>query len=239
MAGNEVHYTILVVEDDRHTRELLTYNLLDAGFQVHSADNGVAALTILRERVVDLIVCDIMLPKMDGFALREELLGDPGLRDIAFLYLTAKTMPEDQIRGLGYGVDEYITKPFNPQVLLARIEAVLARRESFARAAQIDQLTQLLNRQTCERAIRRELERIRRYSATGSLVFLDIDEFKSVNDDFGHAAGDRALVHLAMVLKQNTRRVRHCRALRRRGVRAFLPGNAGTGGDACAGNACN
>ncbi len=207
MTESAVEYTMLVVEDDQHTAELLTYNLEESGFRVVAAGDGEEALDLLREHVVDLIVCDIMLPKMDGFAFRDALLADPALKDIAFLFLTAKNLPEDQIRGLQTGVDEYITKPFDPQVLVARVEAVLARRESFARAARLDPLTQLLNRQAGEREIRRELARVQRYPGTGTLVFLDIDEFKQVNDRFGHAAGDRALIRLAEVLRESTRNV--------------------------------
>lgn len=207
MTEQRNEHVVLVVEDDRHTRELLTFNLEDAGFQVLAAPDGAAALAVLREQTVDLIVCDIMMPRMDGFALREALLRDPALKEIAFLFLTAKTMPEDEIRGLRTGVDEYLTKPFNPEVIVARVEAVLARRASFARAGRIDALTQLLNRQACVHEIRRELNRVRRYPAVASLLFIDVDEFKRVNDAHGHAAGDRALVRLADALRQNSRSV--------------------------------
>ena len=207
MSEFERQYTVLVVEDDAHTRELLLFNLEDAGYLTLSAENGLEALGLLEGRVVDIIICDIMMPRMDGFALREAILSRPKLRDIGFIFLSAKAMPEDEIKGLRYGVDEYITKPFNPEVLVARAEAVLARRAALAKAAQLDPLTQLYNRQTGEREIRRELERIQRYPSIGSLGFLDIDGFKAVNDSQGHAAGDRALVALAEVLKENTRSV--------------------------------
>ncbi len=207
MSECERQYTVLVVEDDAHTRELLLFNLEDAGYLTLSAENGLEALGLLEGRVVDIIICDIMMPRMDGFALREAILSRPKLRDIGFIFLSAKSMPEDEIKGLRYGVDEYITKPFNPEVLVARVEAVLARRAALAKAAQLDPLTQLFNRQTGEREIRRELERIQRYPSIGSLGFLDIDGFKAVNDSQGHAAGDRALVALAEVLKENIRSV--------------------------------
>jgi diguanylate cyclase (GGDEF)-like protein len=87
------------------------------------------------------------------------------------------------------------------------VEAVLTRRETLAHAAQLDSLTQLYNRQAGEREVRRELERIQRYPSVAALAFLDIDEFKEVNDVHGHAAGDRALVSLAEVFKQNIRSV--------------------------------
>lgn len=201
------NYTVLVVEDDPHTAELLAYTLGSAGFQVFTAASGPDALKKLEIVMVDLIVSDVMMPEMDGFKMREKIVQDGVLRDIPFVFLTAKGTSEDQIRGLSSGADEYVTKPFDPQVLIARIHAVLRRRENFSRVARLDTLTGLLNRTTLEREVQRELARIKRYPADGSLVFLDIDGFKQVNDTFGHAAGDRALLQLASALTKDIRSV--------------------------------
>ncbi len=200
-------YTVLLVEDDPHTTELLAYNLSEAGFQVFTAEDGISALRKLDIVTVDLIISDVMMPEMDGFAFRERIIQDPVMREVPFIFLTAKGTPEDQIRGLGMGADEYITKPFDPEVLIARVHAVLRRRENFARVARLDPLTQLLNRQTLQREVERELARIKRYPAVATLVFLDIDGFKQVNDKYGHAAGDRALVQLAAALTKDIRSV--------------------------------
>lgn len=200
-------YSVLVVEDDRHTAELLSYNLSEAGFHVFQAHDGADALKKLDIVTVDLIICDIMMPNMDGFALRQKLLRDPALRQTPFIFLTAKSQPEDQIRGLETGVDEYVTKPFEPQVLVARVHAVLRRHENMAQLVRRDPLTQLLNRNTLEREINRELARIKRYSGIGTLVFLDLDDFKEINDRLGHATGDRALVRLASVLTSEIRSI--------------------------------
>ncbi len=148
-----------------------------------------------------------MMPGMDGFTFRDRILSNPVLRELPFVFLTAKLAPEDQIRGLASGVDEYITKPFDPQVLIARIHAVLRRHENMARLVRRDPLTQLLNRNTLEREIRRELERVKRYPANACFVFLDIDGFKALNDECGHAAGDRALIRLASALTKDVRSV--------------------------------
>jgi diguanylate cyclase (GGDEF)-like protein len=201
------NYAVLVVEDDPHTAELLSYTLSAAGFHVFTAASGPEALKKLEIVMVDLIVSDVMMREMDGFAMRDRIVQDTVLRDIPFVFLTAKGTSEDQIRGLSSGADEYVTKPFDPQVLIARIHAVLRRRENFSRVARLDTLTGLLNRQTLERDVQRELARIKRYPSNGSLVFLDIDGFKQVNDQFGHAAGDRALLHLATALTKDMRSI--------------------------------
>lgn len=200
-------YTVLLVEDDPHTAELLAYTLSSAGFQVFTAVSGVDALKKLEIIAVDLIVSDVMMPEMDGFEMRDRIVENPVLREVPFVFLTAKGTSQDQIRGLSSGVDEYVTKPFDPQVLIARVHAVLRRRENYSRAARLDTLTGLLNRQSLQHDIERELARIKRYPAQASLVFLDIDGFKQVNDVYGHAAGDRALRQLAAALTKETRSV--------------------------------
>ena len=198
---------VLVLEDDPHACELLAYSLAEAGYNVLTAANGQEGLQKLEDQVVDVIVCDIMMPVMDGFAFRDAVLEDPVLREIAFVFLTARTMPEDQVRGLRTGVDEYITKPYDPEVLIARIESVLTRRDSFTQVARLDTMTQVLNRRTLENEIARELERVRRYKSVGSLAFLDVDNFKVINDTCGHAAGDTVLQNLADIMKENIRTV--------------------------------
>jgi len=198
---------ILIIEDDGNMRELLSYNLGEAGYTVLEAHDGKEGLEKLTNELPDLVLCDVMMPNMNGFALREAMLADPATRDIPFIFLTAKSHPQDQVRGLQSGVDEYITKPFDLDVLLARIDAVLQRRQNFARLASIDSLTELLNRQATERAIRRELGRIRRYPSLATLMFVDIDNFKGLNDEYGHALGDKVLVHLAGIFVDQSRAV--------------------------------
>jgi diguanylate cyclase (GGDEF)-like protein len=207
MTTGENQRTVLVVEDNPHTAELLDFNFNEAGFRVRVAEDGHEAVRVLRSDTVDVIVCDIMMPKLDGFELREFVMRDPVLREIAFIFLTAKTLAEDELRGLATGADEYVTKPFDPEVLIARVRAVLKRREEFDRVARLDPLTQMLNRPTLEKEIQRELERLRRYAGVGVLVFLDIDGFKQFNDKYEHAVGDRVLQHLARVIGANVRQV--------------------------------
>lgn len=197
--------TILVVEDNVSTLELIKYNLIDAGHRILTANSGAEALETLHKSKVHLVISDVMMPEMDGFTLRERLIDDPILSDIPFIFLTARVRSEDHIRGLNSGADDYITKPFDPAVLVARVKAVLARRENLEEKSRRDFLTGLLNRSALEQEIGKELDRLIRYKHKGSLVFLDIDNFKAINDTYGHAAGDLVLMRLSEILSIHSR----------------------------------
>lgn len=199
--------SLLVVEDEAPTREILHYLLTRAGYNVWMAENGRVALELLMHKPCDMIVCDVMMPEMDGFTLRELVRGNPRTREIPFIFLTARSQSTDQIRGLESGVEDYITKPFEPAVLKARVEAVLRRRAAYARSSCSDPLTRLLNRHALEQEIRKSLERVQRYGEIGSMLFLDIDNFKKINDTYGHAMGDRVLVRFAEMIQAHSRQI--------------------------------
>ena len=198
---------VLIVEDDPRLLRLIRHVLTGSGFRTVAAPNAEQGLTLARRERPDLIISDINMPGVDGFGFRERLMADPELRRVPFLFLTARDAPEDEIRGLHYGVDEYITKPFVPAVLAARVEAVLQRHQTYMEMVRRDPLTGLLSRPSFQNDVSRELERLKRFGGVGCLIFMDLDNFKKVNDWFGHAAGDEVLVGLAELLKQQTRSV--------------------------------
>jgi two-component system, OmpR family, alkaline phosphatase synthesis response regulator PhoP len=119
--------SVLVVEDDHDIRELVSYNLLKDGFQVAGVASAEEALVIAQSRPVDLILVDLMLPGMDGLTLCRKLKEDPGTAQILLIILTAKGEDRDIVAGLNLGAEDYITKPFSPKVLVARVRAVLRR----------------------------------------------------------------------------------------------------------------
>lgn len=199
--------TILAIDDEQHTLRLIEYNLQNAGFTVVTAANGAGGLEILKRIQVDLVLCDIMMPGIDGFSFWEQLKIDPQTQHIPFIFLTARAQADDEVRGLTLGVDEYITKPFDPQVLIARVQAVLDRRRTFDLMTRHDALTGLLNRPALEQDVRRELVRLQRYGAIGCLAFIDLDNFKRINDTCGHQTGDRVLRRFAQLVTSNTREV--------------------------------
>jgi len=120
---------ILVVDDEENIRELVRYNLAREGYQVTTVGSGEEALKQAGEKPPDLIVLDLMLPGMDGFDVCRQLKSDPRTAHIPIVMLTVKGEESDIVVGLELGADDYITKPFSPKVLLARIKAVLRRRE--------------------------------------------------------------------------------------------------------------
>jgi len=118
---------ILVVEDEAPLVTLLRYNLEGAGFEVADAPDGEEALVSIAERKPDLILLDWMLPLVSGLEVCRQIRRKPDLRDIPIIMLTARGEEEDRIRGLDDGADDYVTKPFSPSELLARVRAVLRR----------------------------------------------------------------------------------------------------------------
>ena len=121
----EPEATLLVVEDETNIRELLTTSLRFAGFEVHAAPDGRTALQLAGEHEIDLAVLDIMLPDMDGFSVTRTLR-ERGA-DLPIVFLTARDSLDDKIKGLTVGGDDYVTKPFSLEEVVARIRAVLRR----------------------------------------------------------------------------------------------------------------
>jgi two-component system phosphate regulon response regulator PhoB len=123
---------ILVVEDDENIQQLVGYNLAKAGFSVLYAENGEQALASVKRDSPDLVVLDIMLPSLNGFEVCKIMRKDPQTRTLPIIMLTAKGEENDVTAGLDLGADDYITKPFSPKILVARIKAALRRREELS-----------------------------------------------------------------------------------------------------------
>ena len=118
---------ILIVEDELPLITLLRYNLEEAGFEVDEATNGDEALISVRERLPDLVVLDWMLPAVSGIEVCRQFRRRPETRNLPVIMLTARSEEADRVRGLDSGADDYITKPFSPKELIARVRAVLRR----------------------------------------------------------------------------------------------------------------
>jgi two-component system alkaline phosphatase synthesis response regulator PhoP len=127
---------ILVIEDDEDILQLLKYNLAKEGYQVTGAASGEEALTVLRTNVPDLVLLDLMLPGIDGLEVCRLLKREAKTSQIPIIMLTAKGEEADIVTGLELGADDYITKPFSPRVMLARVRTVLRRRQAEPPAAE-------------------------------------------------------------------------------------------------------
>ncbi len=120
-------HQILIVEDEQDIADLIRFNLERAGYQVHTAADGISGNQLAVELRPDLIVLDLMLPGRDGFGVFKELRRDTRTADIPVLMLTARSQTEDRIKGLEAGADDYLTKPFSPKELMLRVQAILKR----------------------------------------------------------------------------------------------------------------
>ncbi len=127
---------ILVVEDDRDINELIRYNLEREGFEVLSLFDGAQAVDIVETRKPDLVLLDLMLPECDGLQICRELKGEDSTKNIPIIMITAKGTESDVVVGLSMGADDYLAKPFSPQVLLARIKAIFRRTSTAVEATQ-------------------------------------------------------------------------------------------------------
>lgn len=118
---------IVIIEDEPDILEVLSYNLQREGFEVFSATNGTLGLSLVNKEVPDLILLDLMLPGMDGIEICSAIKNDPATQNTLVIMVTAKGEESDIVLGLGVGADDYITKPFSPKELVARVKAVLRR----------------------------------------------------------------------------------------------------------------
>lgn len=126
-AGPSPPPSVLVVEDEQDIRELVSYHLFKEGYQVSGVASGEEALRTVQSQTPDLILLDLMLPGMDGLTLCRQLRADPKTASTLIVMLTAKGEEADVVAGLNLGAHDYVTKPFSPRVLMARVRAVLRR----------------------------------------------------------------------------------------------------------------
>jgi diguanylate cyclase (GGDEF)-like protein len=202
-------FNVLVVDDEPDKRQLLTYALGIAGYTVHTAENGAEGLEAVAARQPDLVITDVMMPQMDGYEMARRLRADAKTRFIPIIIQSAaRKEAQDVRRGAQVGALGYITDPTDLDHLLACAHTLLefkAYLDTCEEAAFTDHLTGLANRRRFERQLEREVERTRRYGHPLCLLVIDIDNFKHVNDNFGHEAGDEAIRYLGKALQAGTR----------------------------------
>lgn len=215
---------ILVVDDVAVNVQLLMTYLSSVGYEVFTARDGQEALDKVAETQPDLILLDVMMPKLNGFEVCERLKTDPMTKIIPVIMVTALNEIEDKIKATESGADDFVSKPFNKLELLTRVKSLLRikhlhdelrakvreleqARERLRQLAITDGLTGLYNHRYLKEHLEQELLRANRHQLRVSVVMVDIDHFKKFNDTYGHPAGDAILRAMARLLKDNIRKI--------------------------------
>ena len=206
MITKKENQLILAVDDAPNILKAIQYILTKAGYPVLTARDGDEALTLVKREHPALVISDIMMPGLDGYELCSRLRAEEATSLIPFIFLSAKDTVDDRIKGIQTGADGYLTKPFHRDELLAMVETVLTRHRIYIEQTMKDGLTALPNRTYLFKALDNELARARRYQRNLSVVMLDLDHFKSINDSYGHLFGDKVLMKLAGTLREEIRR---------------------------------
>ena len=205
---------ILIAEDDPVSRRMLQAFLVKWNYQVKAATEGIEALRMLEaDDAPPLAILDWMMPGMEGPEICRRVRELTGRPYTYIILLTARSLKDDLLRGLALGADDYLTKPFDASELRARLQVgqrildlqrdLIDAREELRFKATFDVLTGLSNRAVVLDALAREHARSMREGGSFGIILADLDHFKSVNDTYGHLAGDE-------VLKESARRMRSC-----------------------------
>jgi two-component system, cell cycle response regulator len=209
--------TVLVVDDARTNRQYVADLVTERKLcdECVFAEDGLAAFKMLRTAAVDLVVCDLDMPRCDGLKFLRLKSTDPAFESIPVIVLTGAEDVARKVQALTTGACDYVIKPFEPNELAARIgvhlklrklQAELLRTNSaLQRLTQTDHLTDVANRRHLAERLEEEFLRARRYDRPLSVGLLDIDHFKKLNDAHGHPAGDHALVEVAKLIKHTLR----------------------------------
>ncbi|MBF0552435.1 MAG: diguanylate cyclase [Deltaproteobacteria bacterium] len=201
--------SVLIVDDEPGNAKILV-ELLRPIYTVRVAVNGAKALQVARSDIPpDLILLDVVMPGMDGYEVCRELKADPYTQDIPVIFISAKDSEEDQIKGFNIGAVDYITKPFSPVVVEARVKThveLKIKSELLKKLSFRDGLTGIANRRQFDEYLAYAWHFSTRESLPLSLILIDIDHFKLFNDNYGHQAGDACLVRVAQTLANSIKR---------------------------------
>lgn len=199
----------LLVVDDQPINIQVMYQIFAADYQVFMATSGAQALAICKDNPPDLVLLDVVMPGMDGFAVCTQLKADEATRNIPVIFVTAHDDAAQETRGLEVGAVDFIAKPVNPAVVRARVKThLLLKQQSdlLRKLVFLDGLTGVFNRRYFDQQLAIEWARAARNDSPLSVILLDVDFFKRYNDHYGHQAGDDCLQQIAMTLKDALKR---------------------------------
>jgi diguanylate cyclase (GGDEF)-like protein len=206
-------FRLLIVDDSDAIRAEIKSVLVESPDDIEFAEaaNGVEALKTLTTSAIDLVLCDVQMPVMDGFQFLRLMRARPEQASTPIIMLTGHDDPAEKVFGLENGATDYVTKPFMPGELAARVHVQLKLKslqddlrnmsDRFRDLSNTDFLTNLFNRRYFMEVAGLELKRCQRYKLTVSLLMVDLDHFKRINDTLGHHAGDQVLIELGQVMR--------------------------------------
>jgi diguanylate cyclase (GGDEF)-like protein len=185
---------ILVVDDDPDIARFVEVNLRSAGYDVTVAGDGEEALEKAGDLRPDLVLLDVMMPRIDGFEVAQRLRKNPQTANTSIIMLTAKALSADKVTGLQAGADDYIIKPFDPIELLARVKGTLRRAKEMRNLSPLTGLPGNIR-------IQEEIERQVREGRPFAVLYCDLDNFKTYNDQKGFVRGDRLIQSTAKIIQ--------------------------------------
>ncbi len=186
--------TILVVDDDPDIARFVEVNLRSAGYDVAVAGDGEEAIDKAMDLRPDLVLLDVMMPRIDGFEVAQRLRKNPQTANTSIIMLTAKALSADKVTGLQSGADDYIIKPFDPIELLARVKGTLRRAKEMRNLSPLTGLPGNIR-------IQEEIERQVREGRDFAVLYSDLDNFKAYNDQKGFVRGDRLIQATARLIQ--------------------------------------
>jgi diguanylate cyclase (GGDEF)-like protein len=198
---------VLVADDEADAREALRL-VLGRDYEVASVSDGQEALDAIRAEHPDVVLLDLNMPRVDGLQVLEQLRADPATAEIPVIFVSGHGDDAMKVRSLDLGAVDYLQKPFSERELRARVDRTLrlVRSQTALRElAQTDPLTGLANLRAFRARLEEEAKRARRYRTPLTCVMADMDQLKPINDELGHAAGDRAIAAVAAVIREELR----------------------------------
>jgi diguanylate cyclase (GGDEF)-like protein len=216
--------TLLIVDDTTAVRETVrtVLGVTRIFGQILEAETGLQALDMMQKTTVDMLISDVVMSPLDGYKLTATVKRQPRYKSLPVILLTSETDPNNKVKGLDLGANDYVTKPFDPGELVARVKNLLRIKElqqeveeKNAQLAELNQrleamaitddLTGLFNRRHFMERLKEEYARSKRYQMDLSCIMFDIDNFKRINDQWGHQTGDKVLRELGALLKRSHR----------------------------------
>ena len=200
--------TLLIVDDENANLKVLTY-ILGADYTIYTATNGASAIEKAKELRPDLILLDILMPGMDGYETLSVIKNSEDINKTPIIFITGLDSAEDEEKGLSLDAADYITKPFSAPIVKLRVRnqiQIINQLRTIEHLSMIDQLTGIPNRRSFDSRLRMEWKQAIREQTHISLLMMDLDKFKSINDTYGHQQGDIVLKTVAGVFSHSLKR---------------------------------